>query len=702
VEQISLQYPNWTILLCILGGLLYAGFLYYRSGKFTEKAKWLKPLLGFIRFTSVVLIGILLLGPMIKHLQEDSKQPSIALLLDNSQSITEVSNDGSTESLRSSISTLYSQLSASYKVDIYAIDQDIIQLDHPDSLTQEGQITNLSQGIDYISDVYEGENLGGVILVSDGIYNEGKNPIYSKFKSLSPIYTLALGDTSKQKDVVVKRILYNSVAYLNDQMLTEVDIQGFNSSGERVKLTVERESANGYQTIHTEQLTMKGVDAFETIDIELEMDQVGINHFRYRISPVSGEFNRNNNVKDIYIEILDARQKIGIIATAPHPDLSAIKQLLEQNKNFEIEIFFNLPSASAQSNLDLVIFHQLPSKTKNISGILTQLNAAKTPRMYVLGPSTDIELFNTTQDHVTILGSNGTSNLSQALISPTFVNFTLAESTRNQVLAFPPLVTPFGEYNLGAEVQTLLSQKIGKIETDFPLLSFADKGGIKTTFLFGTDIWRWKLFNFLQGNNFDTVSELLDKVVMYTSTKEDKRKFRVNTPQNIYNENEDISFIAELYNNNYELVNDPDIVITISNQDKEEYTYTFTKSDITYALNAGRLPTGRYTYRASTSFNGQAYEANGRFNIRAIQFELYDLQARHNVLYTLSERYNGKMFYPNQISDLGGELLSNESMKPIIYQSTITKPLLDSKWIFALLALLLAAEWLLRRYNGAI
>ena len=364
MEQISLQYPSWTIILCIIGGLLYAAFLYYRSLKFTEKAKWLKPLLSTLRLLSVALIGILLLGPMIKHLQEDAKQPSVALLLDNSQSITEISKAGENEEIKASITSLYNQLSESYKVDIYALDQNITQIDHPDSLSQSGQITNLSKGVDYISDVYEGENLGAVILVSDGIYNEGRNPIYSKFKSLSPVYTLALGDTTIQKDILVRRVFSNSVAYLNDQMLTQVDIQGYNTSGDRVKLTVEREITNGYTTVHTEQLTMTGAEAFETTNIELAMDQVGINHFRYRISPVSGEFNRNNNVKDIYIEVLDARQKIGILAAAPHPDLSALKKFLEQNKNFEVEILFDLPSASAQRNLDLVIFHQLPSRQK--------------------------------------------------------------------------------------------------------------------------------------------------------------------------------------------------------------------------------------------------------------------------------------------------------------------------------------------------
>lgn len=700
VEQISLQYPSWTLLLCIVGGVLFALFLYYRVHRYLDKAQWIKPLLSSLRFLSAAFIIFLLLGPMLKSIKEEAKQPSVALILDDSQSIPQSLEPEDLSAYNSAMASLYNDLSEFYQVDVYAMDQAIRHIDHPDSIAHKGLITNISNGIDYISDLYEGENLGAVIISSDGIFNEGKNPLYSKYKSLSPIYTIALGDTIQRKDVAIKQILYNSVAYLEDKMLTQVDIQAQNAIGESLQLIVEKEAPGGYTRIASHNMAFKDQRSFETIEVPLDMNQVGVNHFRYRITTLSGEDNPYNNTKDIYIDVLDARQTIGIIAASPHPDIAALKQLLGQNKNYEVKVFFNLPDATQLASIDLAILHQLPSANVKIDNLLNQFNATKTPRVFIVGTQTDLASFNRSQKHVTITGSNGASNLAQASVLPTFVNFTLSDQLRGGLSSFPPLATPFGEYSMGAEVQTLLTQKIGKIETDFPLLSFADQDGIKTTFLFGTDIWRWKLFDYLQRSNFEYLSELLDKVVMYTSTKEDKRKFKVHNAQNIYNENEEIIFSAELYNNNYELVNDADVSMTITNENGDDYSFTFSRNAKSYILNAGKFQSGRYSYRATTNFNGQPHEVTGNFSVRSIQSELYDLQARHHVLYALSERFNGQMYYPENISNLVTIIKENDSMKPTIYQTSLAKPLLDNKWLFALLALVLAAEWLLRRYHG--
>ena len=36
-----------------------------------------------------------------------------------------------------------------------------------------------------------------------------------------------------------------------------------------------------------------------------------------------------NNVKDVFVDIIDGRQKILLLANAPHPDLGAIKNAIE-------------------------------------------------------------------------------------------------------------------------------------------------------------------------------------------------------------------------------------------------------------------------------------------------------------------------------------------------------------------------------------
>lgn len=629
------------------------------------------------------------------------KTPSIVILQDNSQSVGNWLEQEKITALNSSFNLLQEQLSEKYNVSNYSFGDQVISLNN-DTLGFDAELTNISNALQYIVDIYQGENLGSIVLATDGIYNSGQNPLYSALPINIPIHSIALGDTSQRRDALVQAVLHNEVAYLNDEMLTQVDIRAINSSNQTIKLTVERESTSGYVTIDTRNISIRGDEFFTTEEIKLSLDQVGIQHYRIRISSLNNEVNRSNNRKDIYIEVLDARQEIGIIAAAPHPDITALKQLLEFNKNYQIKVFYENPSNSDLSSLDLVIFHNLPSGGLNLRNTITSLNNRKTPRVYIVGGKTDLSQFNKIQNLASINGKGGSTNDAQASIERSFENFTLSQRLRTELKKFPPLSAPFGDYNLNGSVKTLLYQSIGDITTDFPLVSFADIDGTKTSFIFGNDIWRWKLFDFLQNENFDLISELVDKTIIYTSTKEDKRKFRVSTNNNVLLTNENVIFLGELYNNNYELVNDSEVTIKLTSNEGNTFDYTFSKNGKSYALDIGRLSSGTYSYKAETIFNGEQYVAEGRLVIKEIQFELYNLEAKHNLLYALADKTKGSVNYHEQIEELGNRLLNADNIKPVIYQNVISKPLIDNRWLFLLLFLPLIIEWLLRRYYGSL
>jgi hypothetical protein len=59
------------------------------------------------------------------------------------------------------------------------------------------------------------------------------------------------------------------------------------------------------------------------------------------------------------------------------------------------------------------------------------------------------------------------------------------------------------------------------------------------------------------------------------------------------------------------------------------------------------------------------------------------------------------MVYPDQLKSLAEKIKNLPTLKPVIYQSTLTTPLVHQKWVFFLLVALLSAEWFLRRYFGA-
>jgi hypothetical protein len=189
--------------------------------------------------------------------------------------------------------------------------------------------------------------------------------------------------------------------------------------------------------------------------------------------------------------------------------------------------------------------------------------------------------------------------------------------------------------------------------------------------------------------------------VQYLTLKEDKRKFRVTLDQNIFNENEAVSFGAELYNDNYELTNAPDVAMSVRNAQGKEFLYTFNKLGKAYTLNAGILPVGNYTFRSTTNFNGQKLLYEGRFSVQPIQLELFATTANHAALRQLSTQYGGETVLPANLASIAEKIKTSGKIKPVIYQSTRTNPLINLKWIFLLLAGLLSLEWFLRRYFGA-
>ena len=642
-----------------------------------------------------------MLGPLLKQLLEETKKPVIVLLSDDSRSIDQWIDRADSPDLASSMSQLAQSLSESYDVAHYSFGEDI-QLISEDTSRYDQEITDISKTLKYISDVYEGENLGAVVLATDGIYNQGSNPIYAKIRADIPIHSIALGDTTKRRDISVETVLYNEVAYLDDEMLTQVDIKASNAAGRSARLSVEKETPGGYQVIERRDIKVVGDSYFTSEDIQLQLDQAGINLYRYSISYIDNELNRSNNTKDVYIEVLDARQKISIIAGAPHPDISAIKQILEQNKNYEVAIHIKDFSVTDINDTDVAIFHNLPTTGKSIDNILQALSQRSVAKMYIVGEDTDLGKWNKIQDQLTIRGSRGNANNAQGSLNKDFNYFTISDELKNKVVDFPPLASPYGEYGIGGQSDVMLYQRIGDINTDFPLLAFSDADGSKTAYLLANDIWRWKLYDHLQHSNFDIISELLEKSITYISTKEDKRKFRVSTNDNVFLTNEDVVFTAELYNNNYELINDSEVTLQMTSSDGNQFDYTFSTTDEAYALDIGRLPAGTYNYTASTSWSGEKYSDAGRIVVREIQFELYDQEARHELLYSLAERTGGSVIYPTDVPSLGTSLLSSDKIKPVIYQSTVTKPLLDTKWLLLFLIIPLILEWALRRYFGSL
>ncbi|MDQ3073334.1 MAG: hypothetical protein M3Q97_08745, partial [Bacteroidota bacterium] len=97
----------------------------------------------------------------------------------------------------------------------------------------------------------------------------------------------------------------------------------------------------------------------------------------------------------------------------------------------------------------------------------------------------------------------------------------------------------------------------------------------------------------------------------------------------------------------------------------------------------------------------KGYSLKGEFQVRQVEAEFLETVANHSLLANLASRQGGKMIYPSQMEQLPAMLEGREDIRPIAYMQTDFRPLIEWRWLFALVLLLLAAEWFIRKYFGS-
>jgi hypothetical protein len=698
--QFIFQYPVWFVVFCIALGLLYAGLLYYKTNDFTDETahfRTIQSLLAFFRALVVSIISFLLLSPLVKTFTNEKLEPNIIIAHDNSESVKLGFAQPQLITYTKQLTTLKNVLSEKYSVDNYRFSS---QIDQNDTLLLDGKSTNISNVLTVLNGNYFNKNVGALILASDGIYNEGIHPVYADFNPNAagvPIYCIALGDTSYRKDLKISTLNANKIAYLGDKVQVDVLVESNALKGSVFNSIL----SNQGKTIANQTTSISENNTEHELRFIIDAAKIGLQKYTLSLSQLKGEVTYANNQYDFYIEVIDSRLKVLILANGPHPDIAALKQSINKNKNYDVQVAFIKNLKENISSYDLVILHQLPSKTEVAASVWNVLKKDKIPFLIIAGAATNFAVLNQDQSIVSVKPNANTQNDVLPYFNAAFNAFTLDEATQQKLVTFPPLAVPFGDYKPGTSSQVFLKQQIGAVETDFPLISFGMNEGIKNGLFIGEGLWRWRMYDFLENKNHDAFDEIISKTVQYLTVKNDKRRFRVNSTQNIYLETDKIQLDAEWYNESYELINKAEVTITLKNEKGEEFPYTFSKTEKSYRLELNSLPIGDYTYKASTNVNGKKYDATGAFSIKALQLEALQTRANHKVLYQLAEKTGGKVFFPHQMEDLAKLLLTKDTLKPILVEQVKTRSIIHLKGLFFLIISLLTVEWFARKYYGA-
>jgi hypothetical protein len=347
------------------------------------------------------------------------------------------------------------------------------------------KVSNFSELVRGVYDLYGGQNFGALVLASDGNYNEGSNPAYSDAPLSAPVYTVALGDTTPKKDLLLKRVFHNKIAYLGDKFTLQIDLTATNLAGQQTVVTVSKSTDNGLKQLQSIPVSISGNDFFITKEVILDADQAGVVSYVISAAALPGEAATSNNRREIFIDVLDARQKILLLANSPHPDLSALKTSLEGNKNYQLFIQYIGDAGVDVGKYDFVVLHNLPSTTNDLSGLLNTMNEKRIPRLFIAGMQTGYTALGKAQGLVSMQSNAAQSDEVQGRVSPSFAAFSLSPKVKEELPRFNPMTAAFGNFGATPQAQVLLYKRIGKVDTEQPMLALGETNGIKTGILLG-------------------------------------------------------------------------------------------------------------------------------------------------------------------------------------------------------------------------
>lgn len=694
MKQIISDIPIWWLPVWLIVSFVLSYWVYRPSNNWLQQLSPTKrwAMLG-LRFFGLSILGLLFMGLLIQSKSYKKELPIMVNLIDHSASMLNYSDS---IEVKKEVPEFVNKLNSTFKNDFEILN---IFLDNEvkdtDSLDFKFPKTDLSKGFEKLYNEYYGRNLGLINIISDGNYNEGTHPgIFAEKLKLTSIYSIGVGDTIQKRDQIIRNVVHNDIAFLGNTFPVEVSLEGHLVNNESVVVKL----MEGSKVIAEKKINYNDSEyQLEKINFLIEAKKLGFIEYKIAVEQLENESNYENNEQSIFIEVLDSRSKILLLAGAPHPDISAIKNVLVKDENLEVNSFKIKDLPSDLSIYDLIIWHEPGVGTK--SDQFVQIEEANKPIWYILGP-------NTTDNSISQLGlplitqTRGQIDEVRGGFNQVFNKFEMTDDAKSVFDKFPPLTKRFGKLEVNQPIDIFFYQQVGAVTQKVPLYFFGKNNEEKYGVTYGEGLWRWSLTEYQLNNNHKTFEEIIGKTVQYLAVRSNTSKLRIQMPKR-FDEDDEVVINASFYNDSYEPITNVPIDFNLKDPEGETSNYEFIARENNYFLPLGFLKSGLYEWEAKAEHEGETYTKSGSFIVRKIELEALSTRANHAILNQLSKNSDGQFFRFSDRNDLFNTIQSRDDLVPISYESTAFKKLIDYFWWFVLVIVLFGSEWFMRRYNGA-
>lgn len=692
----------------VLVAALIAFSIYVYKHTIPVVSKGLRYFLIALRSIIFALIIFLLFDPVLSVTNKSEIESKTFVFIDNSNSLAEKDSAKRVEELKNFLSDLNSAGGINTKVFTFGQRIDSVK-DTAAGIKLNENKTNFAQVLDLLNK--EGSKVNSSVIVSDGIITDGVDPTYSAEKLQSPLFTVGIGDTTHKKDVEISGVRYNQYIYADKPTTIEASIKNFGFAQRSVRATFLEEG----KPVASKDLVLSDA-GINKASFDYKPTGKGEKKLTVTVTPLPGEYTNANNSKTFFINVLDTKLKVCLVAGAPSTDLAAVATALATDKDLDVKKLVQLASgrflndvnisvADSADVLFLIDFPGVNTPQNVLDKISSLINEKSKPFFFMLSNGVNVSRMRAIEKNLPFSFSRSGVGFVQAepeLMGQEFSSYFSGIQTQYDIWQnLPPLTQEASDFSAKLGSVVLARSKVRNVLTNNPLVVLRNIGNQRSFVILAGELWKWQLQSAETHPEF--FPNFVIDIVKWLSLSNKQKQFQIYTDKKTYQQNETVNFKAELYDQTFAPIDTAKITAQVSfNNEKYDLIFTPDGNGL-YSAEYNPTKFGDFTYTGEALLNGTKLKSDaGRFAVGELNIEKLDTRMRADYLQLLAKAAGGSYYTIGNYKELVQKLqnLNKESTKVRLSKSEFQ--LWSDEWILLLIIFLFAVEWFVRKRSGMI
>ena len=676
-----------------------------------------------LRTIALIMILFLLFEPVLTLGSRKNLKPSLCVMIDNSSSM-EIKDDRQIRKeqlLEIMRSNEIKKLKTKYSVLYYSFSNQLTPITEQglDSLKFDGQATNIAGSLKELGERSNNSRIDGVLLLTDGLQNQGDDLIRAGKNFDFPVFSVAIGKKKSRTDLILTEVTTNEITYVNNRVPVDVHLRGPGYAGKKVELLLEM---NG-KIADRKLVTIPANNLEINTRLYFQPSIPGFQKITVRIPKLDGEFTDKNNDTDKIIRVLKKRLQIYLFSRAPGPDHASLVRSLNSDENILLTTrtqmkngtFYegSLPPEPKLKKPDVFIFLGFPdarTRQKIWQQIVDVIQSTRIPIFLFSEKFLDTDKLRA-QESVLSLQLSRNRNDIEVLPAITKAGeghpvLKISETDlENKKLweQLSPIYTSWAPLKSLPENRILLAavpeKKTSLSQETLPLLIARQTGERKILIFTGHGFYRWDLLN--QGNrqNPKVMDHFLSQSLRWLSIPEVGKKVHLTLPKMVFSAGEQIRMTAEVYDETYNPVENATLNLKVTSPSSESIVQLEATGNGRYQTTYRARGTGIYQIVCEAfAGNRSLGKDTTEFSVSSFNPEFLDTNANPELLQALAEITGGKSGPPDSLAAIV-QAMNFPERKSI---STHEIELYHFPLFLIIIIVLLSLEWFIRKRKGMV